>query len=258
MEKHQFGGVGIHDVLGQVAHQKIDAFSLAFGLCVIGQVFSFGGEADAPWPVSKCRHLGKDVGIRFELKNRRAAIGLFFYFVVAGIAYTPVGHSGHANENVGLRGKCHDCLVHLPGAFYVDAFNPIRAGQRRGAGNQNNPGAGLVRRTSKCIAHFSRRAIGNHANRVDALAGGAGCKQYDFAGQRFGLKKRDKFGQQFIGFKHAPAAGFTTSLLAGCRAQNKNAVITQLPHIALCGRIKPHFTVHGRRYQQRAIASGHT
>ena len=68
--------------------------------------------------------------------------------------------------------------------------------------------------------------------------------------QQFGLEQRHHFLQQFVGFEHAPVAGFATSLFALPHTQHLGAVGGELRHVALGGRMRPHFTVHGGCEQQ--------
>ena len=57
--------------------------------------------------------------------------------------------------------------------------------------------------------------------------------------------------QNFLGLEHAPVALFATGLVACAHVQYKAAVGTQLCDVALGGRVRPHFAVHGGRDQER-------
>ena len=67
----------------------------------------------------------------------------------------------------------------------------------------------------------------------------------------FGPKECDQLLQQLGGLQHTAVARFATSLLARAHAQYNCTVNLRLGHIALSGRMRPHFPVHRWRKKQR-------
>src|SRR5690606_34122335 len=106
-----------------------------------------------------------------------------------------------------------------------------------------------------CVSRFARAAIGYHPDGIDSFRSGAGGDKHALASERFGLEEGDQFGKKLVWFQHAPAADFATSLFTFGRAEQMYSVLVEQSDIALCGRVQPHFPVHGRSNQQRAVAA---
>ena len=176
--------------------------------------------------------------------------------VVGGGGRAVVGNGGDADEHIcALRTNTfHDFCVHFERADDIDAGNAGRRGQGDRAADERDGGARSARSAGDGKAHAAAGQIGDAAHRVDGFERGTGRQQHMFASKMLGLEMYDDRFQDFRGFQHAPLAGFSARLFAGGGAENRHAVCAQCGDIALCGRFSPHFTVHRRGDEERAVA----
>ena len=141
--------------------------------------------------------------------------------------------------------------MHVQRRAHIDALDREWRGQRHRSGHQRHLSTGQRSGLRQRKAHFSAGQIGDAAHRVYGLVSRPGRHQHVFAKQGLGRKHADDLVQQFIGLEHAPVAGFAAGLLALTDAEHMRAIGAQLRHIALRGRVRPHFSVHGGSQQQR-------
>ena len=84
--------------------------------------------------------------------------------------------------SAGQRGL--DRLGHLLGGLDIDAIDPRRRGKRHRPGDQGHARAGLGGGGGDGEALPARRAVGDHAHRIDRLVGRAGGDEDVLAGER--------------------------------------------------------------------------
>ena len=123
-------------------------------------------------------------------------------------------------------------------------------------GHQTHVGTRHAGRAGNGKPHFSARQIGQAPDRINGLIGGASRHQNRFASQQLGRKERLQVFQNFFGLEHAAITGFAASLVTLPHIEHVDAIRTELRHIALGGRVGPHFPVHGWRDQQGDFVEG--
>src|SRR6185369_11909452 len=133
-------------------------------------------QARPPFARSK---LGEDVAGRDEVQLRRT----FALFELGWRSFDPpVGDGGH--ENGRIEGPCgEDRLGHLPGGLDIDPLHARRRFKRDRARHQSDPGTPLGCGRGNGETLSSRRAIGDHPDRVDRLVGRARGDQDVLAGE---------------------------------------------------------------------------
>ena len=77
VEYHQAVFVAAEAVLDQVADNDGDLLVAALLFRVVGEVFAFGGKADAQWRFGQRGDFGEDVRIEYELDRGRCVAVLF-------------------------------------------------------------------------------------------------------------------------------------------------------------------------------------
>ena len=130
-----------------------------------------------------------------------------------------------------------------------------RIGQIDRAADQRHVGAGGGGRRRDGVALLARRAIGEHAHRIERFAGRPRRDQDAFAGERaFAAQHRVGGGGDFERLGHAAEAGFAAlGHLARIGSDECNAVGAQPRQIALRRLRRPHVRVHRRREQDRLV-----
>ena len=94
--------------------------------------------------------------------------------------------------------------------------------------------------------HFPAGQVGDATDRVNGFIGGASRDDHVLTSHDLGRKEGRHVVQQLIGFQHAAIAYLATGLVALPHVKHVDAVCLQLRHVALRGRVSPHFPVHGR------------
>ena len=163
---------------------------------------------------------------------------------------SPIGHGCGRNENRGrLNGQLHG-VAHLHGRQNIDPLYAPRRRQAHRPGNERDSGARMMGGLGNGKTHFAAGQIGDASNRVNRLIGGAGCNEHMLALKHFGGPKGKQFIHNFFGFEHAAITRFAAGLIALPYVQHMRAIGLELGHIALCGWVSPHFSVHSRRNNQ--------
>lgn len=244
-------------VVADIPDQQGNALAFALGGAVFDQVFRLGGKADAIRPArqrSGRGDRGEDVGVLHELEFGRAAAVLLFQLLLARVGDAPVGHGRHRDEHMLAFDARHHGVVHLLGREHVDAAHAVRRGERGRPRYQRHLGAGFAGGARDRITHLAGRKIGDAAHRIDRLESRPGRDQHALAGQDFMLEGGDQFFEQLLGFEHASKTRFAAGLFARAGAEDADAVCAQGRHVALGGRVLPHFDVHRRGDQKRHAA----
>ncbi|MDT4855415.1 hypothetical protein FQZ97_897680 [compost metagenome] len=117
-------------------------------------------------------------------------------------------------------------------------------------------GTRFVRGARDGKTHLAAGEVGQAAHRVDGFKGGAGAHQHLLAREHLGLEEADQVVQKLVGLQHAAVPGFTTGLIARAHVEHGGAVSAQLLDVALRGRVRPHFAVHGGGQDQRHALDG--
>ena len=125
------------------------------------------------------------------------------------------------------------------------------------AGDQDDVGAGGLRRRGNGKTLFAGGAVGDVAHRIDRLVGGPRGDQHAFARQRARLRRPQKFfggGGDFRRLRHPADAGLVGfGHLAGIGPDHGDAVAFELRDIAAGRGVVPHQGIHRRRQQDRPV-----
>ena len=237
-----------------VAHYQGDVFARAFGAGQFQQVLALRRKAHAKQRAAAAAcgrsQRRQDVGVFYQVQLGRQAGAVFFDFVLRRVGASPIGHRCCGNQDVAGVGLRLAGLQHVLRGAHIDTQHPARRRQRHRPGHQRDLRAGLPRRTGNGKAHLAAGEVADTAHRVHGLKSRPGGDQNPPTLQHFGLEMGYQVFQNFLGFEHAPVALFATGLVARAHIQHKAAVGAQLRNIALGGRVRPHFPVHGGRDQQ--------
>ena len=238
-----------------VARQQRHALARAFGLRMRQQVFAFGGKAHAiQLPGLRARAAGgggQQIRVFHKAQGRRQAAAVFFHLLRGHFGGAPVGHGGGGNQHIGSLQRGLQGGLHLQGRFHIHPRHAMRRGQVHGAGDQRDLRARQARRARNGKAHLAAGAVGEAPHGVDGFKRRPGRDHHAAARQCLRGERGDDFFQQFGRLQHAAIARFAAGLRAKAHGQHARAVSGRLPHVALRGRVRPHFTVHGGRQQQR-------
>ena len=118
-------------------------------------------------------------------------------------------------------------------------------------GDQRDLGASGDGFLGQGVALLARRTIGDHAHRVDGLAGTAGRDQHPHTVEV--LRGQDPLdrGDDGVGIGEPPDAGVTTGEAAGLGRHDDHAPLGEHVEVVLHRRVLPHLGVHGRADHHR-------
>ena len=233
-----------------IGDDPIAALAGSFGPGLLDHPFGFGGKADhQAWPGFPFggKHR-QDIGVLGQHQGWGGAVGGLLDLGSGRFGDAPVGDGGGADGDV-------DGQRRLAGGQHVgrrlDAHNPdprwigLVAGARdeRGFGAQAGQGGG------DGVALLARRAVGDVADRIDRLVGGAAGHQGPPTGQSvLPTEEGRQRGQDVVDLGYPSHAVFVARHGAFTGADLSHATRRQQGQVGLGGRVMPHAYVHRWRH----------
>ena len=217
--------------IGHVVHDDgVHAFAETFLAGIAQGVLGFGGEAHHERARMGIGDGTDDVVVFLErdVQIALASLGAFalLQLLVVEVAWAVVRHGGHGNEDVRRGDSFGHRVLHLLGAYHVDALHIARRGQLHWAGNQRDIAAGVAGGFGQGETLTAGTAIADETHRIEKLAGRAGGDQHLDARQRLPRSRRrhNHFGD-FRRLGHSPRPPFAARLFAIGWPDHANAVV---------------------------------
>ena len=239
-------------ILREIRRKQRQLLALALRFRVFGEFLAFGGEADAERRFRQTGDGGEDVRRRFELE--REVAGGLLHLLLAHLRRPIVRDCRNAYEYVSFVDVPLDRRKHLFRRYDVDTLDSGRRRESARPRHDRDLGAGFARRPGDRESHFPGALVRQTSDHVDRFERRSGRHEHAHAGERLGREQgHDRFGD--LGrFEHPAHADLAARLVAAPGAEDRHAVVSQLPNVALVRGVLPHLPVHRGCDGKRAFA----
>ena len=238
-------------LVGVVEHDPVEVLLFELDAGVRAAVVRLQREADERLPVAlPLAEGGEDVRRAAHLQ-REVAVALL-QLPLARRGGGVVGHGGGGEDEVGvgvlLRGG-----MHLVGARDVEALEARRGRERGRAADEHHAGAAPGSGLGEGVAHRTRRAVREEADRVDGFARRAGGDENLLAVERAGGAEHrgDALGER-LRLRQPPGTDEPAGELAVLGLDHRHAILAERSEVPLRGRVDEHVVVHRRGHDERA------